>query len=261
MRVKNVCKKLGALALAAAMIAGTWAVSAQPVDAATKANYHVKKVSYSKDYTLDDGTTYFTVKGKFPQITDDSATAKKINEALVKEQEKLISGWETDSVTYKGEYTSMMEEAKKEGYDFQWTYGDAIACKVTANNDKYFSTVLTGYLFTGGAHGMPYRISMTFDAKTGEQLTAAELFGISKAKLNRKVKNLYLAKCDKEGEDAGFYFYPSDDIRVTLQNNLKALDFNNAFYVKNNGKAVFYADPYAVAPYAAGFVEVSTAIK
>ena len=261
MRVKNVCRKLGALALAAVMIAGTWTVSAQPVSAAATANYHVKKVSYSKDYTLDDGTTYFTVKGKFPQLTDDSAAARKINKVLVKAQEKLISGWKNDSATYKSEYTSMLKEAKKEGNDLEWTYGDAITCKVTANNDKYFSTVLSGYLFTGGAHGTPYRISMTFDAKTGKQLTAAELFGISKAKLNHKVKNLYLAKCDKAGEKADMYFYPDDDVRATLKNNLKGLNFNNSFYVKNNGKAVFYADPYAVAPYAVGFVEVSTAIK
>lgn len=261
MRAKNVLKKMGALALAAAMIAGTWVVSAQPVNAATKANYQVEKVNYSKNYTLDDGTTYFSVEAKFPQIKNNSATAKKINRALTKEKNKIVRQWNENSATYKEEYASMLEDAKKDGYEISWTYGDGVACQIKANNDKYFSVVLTGYLYTGGAHGMPYRECLTFDAQTGEKLTAAKLFGISKAKLNQKVKNLYVAKCKKYGDDAALYFYAGDDTCATLKKNLKTLDFNNAFYVKNNGKAVFYAEPYAVAPYAAGFVEVTTAIK
>ena len=261
MKAKNVFKRMGALALAAAMIAGTWTVSAQPAKAAVKDNYQVEKVSYDKNYTLDDGTTYFSVKAKFPQIKGDSASAKKINQALAKEKKEIVSQWDKDSKTYKKDYADTLKHAKKDGNEIGWTYGDSIACQIKANNDKYFSVVLTGYLFTGGAHGQPYRKCLTFNAQTGEKLTAAKLFGISKVKLNQKVKNLYLKKCDKAGKNAADYFYASDDVRATLQKNLKSVDFNNAFYVKNNGKAVFYADPYAVAPYAAGFVEVSTAIK
>lgn len=261
MSVKNVCKKLGALALAAAMIAGTWAVSAQPVSAATQENYQVDEVSYEKDYKLKNGTVYFSVEGKFPQITDNSASADKINQALTKEKNKIVRQWKKNASEYKKEYSSMLKDAKKNKYEIGWTYGDSIDCEVEANDGNYFSVVLTGYLFTGGAHGSPYRVCMTFDAQTGEKLTAARLFGISKAKLNQQVKNLYLEKCDKAGKKADNYFYASDDVRATLQENLKNMDFNNAFYVKSNGKVVFYADPYAVAPYAAGFVEVSTTVN
>ena len=101
MKAKNVFKRMGALALAAAMIAGTWTVSAQPAKAAVKNNYQVEKVSYDKNYTLDDGTTYFSVKAKFPQIKGDSASAKKINQALAKEKKEIVSQWDKDSKTYK----------------------------------------------------------------------------------------------------------------------------------------------------------------
>ncbi len=252
---KNVLKKLGALALAASVIVGTWAVSAQPVSAAT-GNYQVKKTSYSKTYKLADGTKYFTVKAKIPRIEDDSEAAQKINQTLTKEKNKLIRQWKKDAAGYKEEYEWMLKDAGS----LSWTYGDEVSYKVTSNDEKYFSVVLSGYLFTGGAHGSPYRVCVTFDAKTGEKLTASKLLGISKAKVNQKVKNLYLKKCDKLGEDAAMYFYASDDVRATLQESLKELDFNNAFYVKN-GKVVFYAEPYAVGPYAAGYIEVSTAIK
>lgn len=250
MRTGNhVLKRITTFALAAGLSVGMLAGSVQPADAATV--YQMGTVTYTKDYKLDDGTTYFTVKGKFPQIKDDSEAAQKINQALNKEKKRLINQWEKNSAEYKTE----MEEM--EGIQ----YGDEITCKVYSNDKKYFSVMLTGYLFTGGAHGTPYRSCLTFNSKTGEKLTAANLFNISKKQLNKKVKNLYLKKYDKQGEKAGFY--PGENAKAgkkLLEDNLKSLDFNHNFYVKN-GKAVFYVEPYAVGPYAAGFISVSATIK
>ena len=63
------------------------------------------------------------------------------------------------------------------------------------------------------------------------------------------------------GEEAGFYPAIGDeDGRKLLQDNLKNMDFNSSFYVKN-GKAVFYAEPYALGPYAAGHISASATIK
>ena len=121
---------------------------------------------------------------------------------------------------------------------------------------------MSGYDYEGGAHGSPYRIALTFDAKTGQKLTAAKLFGTKKERLNEKVRRLYLAKYDKEGINAGFYTSMNKDKsdREYLKENLAQIDFNQAFYIKD-GKAVFYAEPYAVGPYAAGFIEVSANAK
>ena len=101
-----------------------------------------------------------------------------------------------------------------------------------------------------------------YNAKTGEKLTAAKLFGTTKAKLNAKVRNLYLKKYDKEGVEAGFYegFASDKSDRDALKDNLAPMDFNNQFYVKD-GKAVFYANPYDLGPYAAGYIEVSASAK
>ena len=139
---------------------------------------------------------------------------------------------------------------------------DEISDEVTSNEGKYFSVLMSGYDYQGGAHGMPYRIVLTFNAKTGEKLTAAKLFGTTKAKLNAKVRNLYLKKYDKEGVEAGFYegFASDKSDRDALKDNLAPMDFNNQFYVKD-GKAVFYANPYDLGPYAAGYIEVSASAK
>lgn len=250
----TVLKKFSTFVAAASLSAGMLAASVQPAEAAT--NYQVGKVTYAKDYKLDDGTTYFTVKGKFPQIKDDSEVATKINQALTKEKTRMIRQWKKDSAEYKKD----AEEFKNEeltGIE----YGDEITYKVYSNDEKYFSVMLSGYLFLGGAHGTPYRSCLTFNAQTGEKLTAAKVFGISKKQLNQKVKKLYLNKYDKKGEEAGFFpGTDAEDGRKQLQNNLKDMDFNNDFYIKN-GKAVFYASPYALGPYAAGFISVSATVK
>lgn len=85
----QVVKKLGAFVMAATFAVGMLVTSVQPSDAATT-NFQVKKVSYSKEYKMDDGSVYFSMKGKFPTITDDSKATRKINQVLEKEKNRLI---------------------------------------------------------------------------------------------------------------------------------------------------------------------------
>lgn len=256
---RNILKKLGAFALAATFAVGMMVTTVQPSDAAT-AKFQVKKVSYSKEYKLDDGTVYFSMKGKFPTIKDESEVAGKINQALEKEKNRLVHQYDKNLSDFQEEYKSMLAYAKENATDETYVpnpYGDEIQCKVTANNEKYFSVLLSGYIYEGGAHGIPYRSCLTFDSKTGKKLTAANVFGLSKKQLNNKVHKLYLAKFDKKNPDDGFY----PVTRKEFKEDIKTMDFNTYFYVKNNGKAVFYADPYALGPYAAGYIQVSATIK
>lgn len=249
MRAKSIfMKRLGAMALAAGIVFGALAANTQPVSAATK--FQVADTKYEKTYKLDDGKVYFEAKGVFPVIKDNSKAAKKINQELkkaktawIKETKEKASGSNVESLP-------------------STNASDEISYEVTSNDGKYFSVLMSGYDYQGGAHGMPYRETMTFDAKTGQKLTAAKLFGTTKAKLNSKVRNLYLKKYDKEGVEAGFHtgLVEGKSDRDVLKENLAPIDFNNAFYVKN-GKAVFYANPYDLGPYAAGFIEVSASVK
>lgn len=255
MKVRSsMLKRLGAIAFAAVLTAGILVPSVQQASAATTTKkYAVEKVSYSKNYQLDDGTTYFSVKGKFPTIKDDSEEAEKMNTALMKEKNRIIKSWKKQAAEVKQDYIDEVNA----GYSSDVAFGDEIQCKITANNEKYFSVILSGYTYLGGAHGTPYRSCLTFDAKTGEKLTAAKLFGISKKQLNNKVHKLYLAKFNKNNPNDGFY----PVTRKEFKEDIKNMNFNTDFYVKDNGKAVFYADPYALGPYAAGFIQVSATIK
>lgn len=254
----NILKRLGAVALACGVVFGALTTGVQPAKAAAK--FQVADTSYEKTYKLDDGKVYFEAKGVFPKIKGSSKAAKKINQELTKEKNQWISN------------TKKEEADAKDMFDFmaaddtismpEWIASDDIRYEVTNNDGKIFSVLMSGYEFQGGAHGMPYRIAMTFDAKTGEKLTAEKLLGTTKSKLNAKVRKLYLKLYDKKGVDAGFYGddYSGKKGRDILKETLASMNFNNAFYVKD-GKAVFYANPYDLGPYAAGFIEVSTPVK
>lgn len=259
MRAKCIfLKKLSAVALTLGVVLGTLAVGAQPASAA--GGFQVTDKQYEKSYQLDDGKAYFEAKGTFPVIKGSSKAAKKINQELAKQKNKWISQSKKEAAEAKSNFEYWVSDGEMPLPE--WTYTDEISYEIKSNDGNYFSVLMSGYLFQGGAHGTPYREAMTFDAKTGRKLTAAKLFGTTKSKLNSKVRKLYLKKYDKEGTEAGFYtgLVEGKSDRDVLKENLAPINFNNAFYVKN-GKAVFYADPYALGPYAAGFIEASSTVK
>lgn len=239
-------KKFGAVALALGVVFGTMTVNAQPALAAT--GFRVTDKNYTKTYKQDDGTVYFEAKGTFPVITDTSAAAKKINQALTKAKNQWIKETKTEAA---GANVSSLPTVNA---------SDEISYEVTSNNGKYFSVLMSGYDYQGGAHGLPYRIALTFNAKTGEKLTAAKLLGTTKSKLNAKVRKLYLNKYDKEQSTESEFYGEGESGRADLKKALAQMDFNNAFYVKD-GKAVFYANPYDLGPYASGFIETSATVK
>ena len=63
-----------------------------------------------------------------------------------------------------------------------------------------------------------------------------------------------LKKFDQTVKEENDLFYQD---RKEVETTLNRMDFNdNLYYLKNN-KIRFYADPYAVGPYASGFIEVA----
>lgn len=255
MRAKEFFKRLGAVALAFGVVFGALATDVQPASAAT--GFQVADTKYEKSYKMDDGKVYFKAKGTFPVIKDNSTAAEKINRELTKEKNKWIKETKKEASDAKADFDFIL--ADEEVPVPEWNASDEITYEVTSNDGKYFSVLMSGYLFQGGAHGSPYRVAMTFDAKNGKKLTAAKLLGTTKAKMNAKVRRLYLKKYDKEGIEAGFYGEGKNG-RNALKKALAPMDFNDSFYVKD-GKAVFYVYPYELGPYAAGFIETSAAVR
>ncbi len=253
---KSLLKRIGAFTMEDGIVLGSLTISVQPAAAAAK--FKVTTQTYTKQYKLADGTVYYEVSSRMPKLKGSSDAVKKINKTLAKTRKDWIANSKTKMDEYKESYEEIVEYNKEAEDPIPWVFSDSLDYTVTANNKDYFSVLMDGYDYTGGAHGLPYRICLTFDAATGKKLSAAKLLGVKASKVNDKVSALYLAKYDKEGADAGFYAV--DNERETLENGLKELDFKDQYYVKGK-KVVFFSYPYDLGPYAAGFIEVSATAK
>lgn len=202
--------------------------------------------TYEKEYKTDEGRIYKRISFEYPVAQGDSDAAQAFN----KFYKNLRSKWKKEAI-------KDLEEAREIVQQFEDTsrfYYDEVVCEITSKDENYISVLQSGYDYQMGAHGMPYRYTYVFDAKTGKKVSAASLLGMSKSQLNKKVRSLYLKKVDKAQESEGYLF---DSDRDAVKTVLDGIDFNQNSYYLKNGKVRFYVGPYAIAVYAAGFIEVA----
>lgn len=107
--------------------------------------------------------------------------------------------------------------------------------EVKLNNSAYVSLLQSIYTYSGGAHGMTIRYSMTADRATGEIIKLADLFA----------DKTYLNVLNKLAKDQNKDKYLFDKVQLTGKED---------FYLTDKGLTVYF-QLYEVAPYAAGFVE------
>lgn len=200
----------------------------------------------NKKYTLKNGKAYMKLSYQLPLVAGDSEAARAINDFYSKEKQKWINGHNNDR-----------KDASRDGKNGGHAWSDDIMnCRVSFQ-DSYINIYQEGYYYTGGAHGMPYRISHIFSVATGQQVTAAQVFGLTNQQVNEKVREKYIKRYNKTRGTNKCQFYGFDNGKW-LKKELKKIDFagDEKYYLKK-GKLVFYADPYMLGPYAGGFIEVS----
>ncbi len=201
----------------------------------------VTEKKYEREFKKKDGTVYKTISFSYPYAKGTGKAEEEFNQFY----QRLLRKWK------KG-VENNLDDAKEVVEDV--SYSDSVDFEVASNDANYISILQTGYEYTLGAHGMPYRYSYIFDAKTGKKVSAASVLGVSKKRLNTMVRGLFLKKYDKlEGTEESPFFAD----RAYVVDSLNKMDFNRNLSYLKNGKVYFYADPYAVGPYSSGFVEVA----
>lgn len=123
------------------------------------------------------------------------------------------------------------EEIKK-NVSFTGTY------TVAYNGGPWVSIIEKGYSYTGGAHGMPFEEGVTVNLSTGKVYSLGDLFQQKfdyKSYLTQRVQAEAAAR-----KDLHLLAMP----QVTEKQD---------FYLNDTGLVLFYP-PYAIAPYAAGFI-------
>lgn len=190
----------------------------------------VKKEEYQNkrgDVRLILSYSYPVLEGKYKGIP-------AINEAYFKQM--------TDWFTSQKELIEMIQSEET----FEYMNGNEVVFHVTYNKNNLIGILHEGYLFTGGAHGMPYRIPTIYNLETEKGVTASEILGKDEKELKKEVDAAFAKKFAQDPR--GYWENAKDIVEKT-----KLADIG--YYLTEDG-VVFYLDPYIVAPYAAGFVEV-----
>ena len=157
-----------------------------------------------------------------------------------------LDAWET------GENPLVTEavEIRESGADIEGMppFSDEYSVTDVAMTQGVISILQENYLYTGGAHGMPGRENHIFSGTDGKEVTLLDVLPISEEEVNALVKEQFLTRIEEHPED-GFFPEAADTVNATT-------DFISQSYLTQDG-VVFYAQPYELGPYAAGYIEVS----
>lgn len=203
-------------------------------------SYQARKVMES-----GNGLSKAEITVTMPQLTMDSVTAGIINKQLFDYYrsafENGISGGEQDA-----RFQEESSESAGEDFHYEYTYEEGY--QITLLNERYLSVLANGYVYAGGAHGLPFRTPLIFDLETGEQVKGKSLFAVSQQQFGEIKINAYKELIEQS--EKGIYW---EDALSLVE---KSIDFDGGYYLTEDG-VTFYYDPYALAPYAAGYVEVT----
>lgn len=225
----------------------TTAYAAQPAATETEQTTGTAAVSKVTIHGTETEKIFKNEKGKEvgnykyhkPVLEGNTAAIKKINDFYSKQRLAQIK-------LFKKELLPMQDTSDLNAPNY--IVSDELNYSVTYNKNGYLCILQSGYEFTGGAHGMPYRIAHTFDLNTGKEVTLKNIFSLSKADMTTKIARAFnkLFKSDKES----VYW---DDALATVK---KTAGYSSPFYLTNKGVRLYYS-PYDLSAYARGYVEVT----
>lgn len=191
------------------------------------------------DYYDESEDSSTVIEITYPQVlgVSDSVIEYKINSLLEEEFLKSVEWYE--------EFVSMLDSVPTMEYTAGMFFSFETGFDIKLPSESFLSIVLNQYEFTGGAHGNYYSIGYNFDLTTGNLITVENILNEeSLSFISRlceiKIKQMYEAV---SLTDAGLF---EDRIDLSMDQD---------FYLLKDAM-VFQFDPYEIAPYAMGNIEV-----
>ena len=120
---------------------------------------------------------------------------------------------------------------------------------------KYLTVDMNYYWYAGGAHGMPGMEQYVFDLDTGDELVPADLFNGTDEDFRDLVAK---AVVDDYAENPDKYYIEGDSVYDTAYEYAGLTSTTIKF--EEDGVYVYFA-PYALGPYASGFIGVKLSYK
>lgn len=136
------------------------------------------------------------------------------------------------------------KNAKQNGFPFH-SYQAVMRYTVTQNDNCALSIFFDKYEFTGGAHGITFRMSDNRNLQTGQNITMAQLFG------GQSYRGIVLKRITEQAEhnmeeNPGIYF---DNYKTLIVENFNPQSFN----ITPDALEVYYQQ-YEIGPYSSGII-------
>ena len=196
-----------------------------------------------KDSTPQWETTYV-----YPVTTSKGANATWIDNQI----KTLLKGDVTqpfDSIINKKvraglkQYREDMQENSTANYSSSMNYESSFRIDIDYNKENYLVLPTTIYEFAGGAHGNYATLYSCYDVLNKKRLQISDIFDADSTTLQQLIESQY--RIDN-------HLKPNDDLTDIYDNTLPPTD---NFYFNEIGVCFAY-NPYEVAPYARGIIEV-----
>lgn len=180
---------------------------------------------------------------------NDAITAKIFNLHNVDIKMAVDSFVNENTQTYINDMRPLYEEDKRD-IDKRpiYEYAADINTRTEDGKEGVVTYFINMYNFTGGAHGLTQLLTLNFDKATGRTITLEDVLVVGyKQKLNEMLQKALMEEADckdiNELHDKGYLFsmemYPS-----------------NNFVLGKDGITFIY-NPYEIAPYALGRIELT----
>lgn len=234
--------------------------TAAPTETPAAENRNVPVISVRREnedfYTADNAALLLVYAAAEPSVSmnGNDAAAAAINETLHKQYTDFSVGTESsDGYAISGKESYLA--AARDDLAWQTENGNAAGFSsyslMRQTNVRYNARYLLSLTyddtsFMGGAHGYTGRYGHTFDIRTGQELTLADLADNYDAFLSAAVEQLRDISYGAE--------YAAYGLNEGYEDQLAGLFREGNWYFNDEG-LVLIANPYELASYAAGLIE------
>ena len=190
---------------------------------------------------------------------EDAARYPALQAALEAKNAAYQKEADTKKADLLANATSELEEAKKEGqiqtYEdiSRFDRSDCSEAEVVRADSRVLSYTNHFSAYSGGAHGMAGIYGYNLDPESGRELTTEEVFK-DRTQLADTLKCVILEKYS--AEEVCFL-----DDYLSYASDVKSEYFTDYNFVLGNEGAIFYFNPYDIAPYASGMQCIALAYR
>ncbi|MFN3872945.1 MAG: DUF3298 and DUF4163 domain-containing protein [Ignavibacterium sp.] len=192
------------------------------------------------------------IRQEYYQATEDTSAYVKINYPQINGlsnlqiQNKINSYLKNEFMQAKNWYDDFVADTDYTSeFPPDWVFSFESDFRVTFNSSDFLSIVLDYYEFTGGAHGNYYSVGYNIRTSDGEVLSLPDILKTNSLEalsefVSEEILNMFDANSLNE---AGLF---EDELNISDDQD---------FYIIPNALVIQF-DPYEIAPYAMGSIDV-----